>query len=209
MSLFSRRRRFRSAPRSRFVASTLPVHGCPRLEFALHALRAGCAGEEFVVFTLSPPGCPGSEFVVCTPRRPVARASSRSASTAVSPSYLGDRPPRSGSPESRARAFAIRLPESLRSGCPDHRAPVARSARRPVARSAVARVRRSSFLRDERAASRAPVSRDSRSVLVEQLPARRAGRGAICEAQSCLCDPRIADGARSLSFRRTMRSPRA
>lgn len=58
MSLSSRRRPSRSAPRDRSVASTLSMHGCPCLEFARHALFAGLRPRRVCRVHALPRSCP-------------------------------------------------------------------------------------------------------------------------------------------------------
>lgn len=192
MSLSSRRRRSRGAPRNRSVASTLSLRGCPRLEFALHALFGRLHGRRVCrVHALLAPVARVEEFVVCTPRPSVARTSSRSASTTAPQSYLCSRPPRSV-----PRIVGAR---SLRSGFPEfvHRSSVSRNSAAESASSAHAA--RFPVGRAGRF-SRHPVSRCPRSAITKQSPARRSGAVATRSPQGCPSDPHAADGDQTARF---------
>jgi hypothetical protein len=176
MSLSSRRRRPRSAPRSRFVASTLSVRGCPRLEFALHALFAGCAVEECVVSTLLRAGCPTRKCVVCTPRARLPEHRVGPRPPPASQSCLHDRPPALGPPSlelarrgpvaRRTRVVRVRSAVSCRTNGPLRsfsRLPEILEARSPC-----------SCLRDERVAVRSASRKVAFAIRISRTAEHRA-----------------------------------
>ena len=211
MSLSSRRRRARGAPRDRSVASTLPRHGCPHLEFALHALFARLRGRRVcrvhrLVFRLR-----RKMSLSCARlRRSVSRTPSRSASTAAPHSYLCGRPPRSVPRTTELARCVPRLSRVRARPKPNLQTRARNPCRTSVARDSVTRL--SSRPDPQRSRGSCSFPHDSTGHFEPRSVAREHLRSALghavscgtsgsrcdaCPSRGCPRDDRIADGERT------------